>query len=252
MLPPIAVRLWCDQVGDAITVRMKTRLGLAVAATAGVVAVQCAPEPSRPPLSTPAASVTATAPAPRAALPAAVTPVTAAELGESWRPGCPVAPQDLRRVHVDYVGLDGLTHRGDLVVHRDLATEVIEIFGQLQRLRYPVARMRTVEHYPSAQDELSMQDNNTSAFNCRRLPGSVKWSPHAYGKAIDLNPLVNPYLDATGDLQPKTAGQYLNRDRTDPGLLRAGDPAVLAFTDRGWSWGGGWHNPIDYQHFERP
>lgn len=231
---------------------MKTRLGLAVAATAGAAAVQCAPGPPPPPAAGPAAVVATPAPQPRGLDAATVTPVTAAELGASWRPGCPVAPEDLRRVRLDYVGFDGLTHRGDLIVHRDRVADVVEIFGRLLRLRYPIAKMRTVEHYPSAQDELSMQDNNTSAFNCRPLPGSDSWSQHAYGRAIDLNPLVNPYLDAAGDLQPKTAGEYLDRTRTDPGLLRAGDPAVRAFTDRGWRWGGVWHNPIDYQHFEHP
>jgi len=179
-----------------------------------------------------------------------VHPVSAADLGETWRPGCPVAPEALRRLDIDYLGPDGQTHRGALVVHRDVVDDVIAIFADLRRMRYPIANMRTVEHYPGAQDELSMQDNNTSAFNCRPLPGNTGWSFHAYGRAVDVNPLVNPYLDRSGDLQPKTAGAYLDRDRPVPGMLHAGDPAVRAFTDRGWRWGGGWRNPIDYQHFE--
>ena len=177
--------------------------------------------------------------------------MTAAELGATWRPGCPVGPEQLRRVQLDYVGFDNQIHRGDLVVHQDLVADVIAIFGQLEQLRYPLAKMRTVEHYPSAEDEASMEDDNTSAFNCRPLPGSDQWSLHAYGRAIDVNPLLNPYIDDTDDLQPKTAASYLDRNRRDPGILHAGDPAVRAFTDRGWRWGGSWHNPIDYQHFER-
>ncbi len=177
--------------------------------------------------------------------------VTTAELGATWRPGCPVAPEQLRRVELDYVGFDGQPHRGVLVVHEQLVADVIAIFGELQRQGYPIAKMQTAEHYPNAADELSMEDNNTSAFNCRPLPGSTDWSLHAYGRAIDLNPLVNPYIDRTGHLEPTTAGAYLNRARTDPGILHAGDPAVRAFTDRGWTWGGDWHNPIDYQHFEK-
>ncbi len=196
----------------------------------------------------PSPPVTTPSQAPR---PAVVHPVGAAELGATWRPGCPVGPEQLRRVELDYLGFDGLIHRGDLIVHQDLVPDVIAIFEQLLRLRYPVAKMRTVEHYPGAEDELSMEDNNTSAFNCRPLPNSDRWSLHAYGRAIDLNPLLNPYIDNTGDLQPRIAAQYLDRKRTDPGILHAGDPAVLAFTDRGWRWGGAWRNPVDYQHFER-
>jgi hypothetical protein len=176
--------------------------------------------------------------------------VTAAELGATWRPGCPVGPELLRRVELDYVGFDGQTHRGDLVVHQDVAADVIAIFEQLQVLRYPIAKMRTVDHYPGAEDELSMEDNNTSAYNCRLMPSGQAWALHAYGRAIDINPLLNPFVDREGTLEPTTAGPYLDRNRTDPGLLHAGDPVVRAFTDRGWRWGGDWRTPKDYQHFE--
>jgi len=180
-----------------------------------------------------------------------VQSVTAAELGATWRPGCPIAPERLRRIELDYVGFDGETHRGELVVHEDLVADVIAIFGDLQRQGYPIAKMQTPARYPNAADELSMEDNNTSAFNCRPLPGSASWSLHAYGRAIDLNPLLNPFIDASGHFEPTTAGAYLNRARTDPGILHPGDAAVRAFTDRGWTWGGNWRNPIDYQHFEK-
>ena len=189
-------------------------------------------------------SATLAAPAP------AVRAVTAADLGETWRPGCPVGPEMLRRIEIDYIGTDGQTHRGSLVVHRDVVDDVIAIFADLRRQRFPIAKMQTVDHYPGAEDELSMEDNNTSAFNCRPLPGDTGWSLHAYGRAVDVNPLINPYLDSSGDLQPKTAAAYLDRDPSVPGLLFAGAPAVRAFTDRGWRWGGAWRNPVDYQHFE--
>jgi hypothetical protein len=156
----------------------------------------------------------------------------------------------LRRVEIDYVGFDGQIHRGAMIVHQDLVAEVIAIFEELRRLRYPIEKMQTVEHYLRADDELSMRDNNTSAFNCRDIPGTGRWSQHAYGRAIDLNPLVNPYIDRRGAYQPRNAGPYLDRNRTDPGLLHDGDAAVRAFTDRGWRWGGHWRTPKDYQHFE--
>nr|WP_082945854.1 M15 family metallopeptidase [Mycobacterium sp. E1747] len=204
--------------------------------------------------SAPPSSSAATAPAgpPPAPAGATVEPVTAAELGATWRPGCPVEPEQLRRVDVSYLGFDGQTHRGPLIVHQDLAPEVGAIFEQLYRLRYPIEKIRTVDHYPDANDELSMEDNNTSAFNCRLIPGTDEWSPHAYGRAIDINTLVNPCLYASGYFEPQNAAAYLDRSRTDPGLLHPGDPAVRAFTDRGWRWGGEWAAPLDYQHFERP
>lgn len=153
-------------------------------------------------------------------------------------------------MELDYLGFDGGTHRGAMVVHADVVDDVVAIFGQLAAMRYPIEKMQTVDHYPGAEDELSMRDNNTSAFNCRPLPGSTRWSLHAYGRAIDVNPLVNPYIDSEGNLEPATARRYLDRTRDDLGLLHAGDAAVHAFTDRGWRWGGAWRDPVDYQHFE--
>lgn len=220
-----------------------TSLGRWVAAllrmtAAGVVVAQCAAAPSA-----------AEPPAPAGAT---VRPVGPEELGATWRPGCPVAPAQLRRVAVDHIGFDGQTHRGELIVQQDLAPEVIAIFDQLYRLGYPIEKIRTVDHYPAADDELSMEDNNTSAFNCRAIPGTAEWSRHAYGRAIDLNPLVNPCICAGGEVQPRNGTAYSDRRRGDPGLLHGGDPAVRVFTDRGWRWGGSWSAPIDYQHFERP
>lgn len=178
-------------------------------------------------------------------------PVAAAELGASWRPECPVSAADLRRVELDFLGFDGRVQRGALIVHRELVDDVIAVFDDLLTQRYPIERMRTVDHYPRAEDELSMRDNNTSAFNCRAIPGSGRWSLHAYGRAVDVNPLINPSLGSTSGLEPATAQQYLDRTRDDPGMLRPDSPAVRAFTERGWRWGGAWRDPVDYQHFEK-
>jgi hypothetical protein len=225
---------------------------IAVLAAASAVLVQCSAAPQRtstPPQSSSPAPVAAP-PSPPAPAAASIQPVTAAELGPSWRPGCPIDSGQLRRVDVDYIGFDGQTHRGALIVNEDLGADVVAIFDQLRQLRYPIGKIRTVDNYPGADDELSMEDNNTSAFNCRDIPGSGHWSQHAYGRAIDLNPLLNPEIDR-GVIQPKTAAAYVDRRRTDPGVLHAGDAAVRVFTDRGWRWGGDWTSPKDYQHFER-
>ncbi|WP_441958444.1 M15 family metallopeptidase [Mycolicibacterium houstonense] len=207
------------------------------------------PEPVRAPETT-SASPQHSPPSAKPEQPAWVQPVDAAALGASWRPGCPVPPADLRRITLSYLGFDGRTHRGELVVHRDVVSDVIEIFKVLYSARFPVEKMRAVDHYPRADDELSMRDNNTSAFNCRSLP-SGSWSLHAYGRAIDINPLVNPYISASGDLQPATARAYLDRARSDQGMIRDGDVVVRTFVERGWRWGGHWRDPVDYQHFER-
>ena len=231
---------------------------MVVLATMSATLLQCrAPEPPQSVAPTsPSTTTTRSKPAPpppppTSATPAAVHPVTTEELGATWRPGCPVGPELLRRVEVNYVGFDGQMHRGELVVHQGVVADVIAIFEQLNRLGYPIAKMQTVADYPGAEDELSMEDNNTSAFNCRPLPGSNAPSLHAYGRAIDVNPLINPFIDSRGTIEPKTAAPYLDRNRTDAGILHAGDPAVHAFTDRGWRWGGDWRTPKDYQHFER-
>ncbi len=233
---------------------------LALSATAAVHCTPAAPgeapatpAPHRSSL-TPTPSPTPPSPTPPSSLPPApaeVAAVSAAELGASWAPGCPVDPEQLRRVTVSHLGFDGNTHRGELIVHRDVVEQVIAIFADLYRIGYPIEKMRNVANYPGADDEASMRDNNTSAFNCRRIPGSGNWALHAYGRAIDVNPLLNPYIDDDG-VQPGNAGVYLDRDRIDPGVLHDGDPAVRAFIDRGWRWGGHWHSPIDYQHFELP
>jgi hypothetical protein len=226
---------------------------LAVIAVAAVLP-QCTskPKPEVTPPPTPANTISSPSTSQPNPETAAVHTVTADELGASWRPGCPVDPAQLRRVEVPYVGFDGQQHRGELVLHQDVVPEVITIFEQLRQLRYPIEKMRSVTNYPGAEDELSMEDNNTSAFNCRGIPGSTAYSWHAYGRAIDVNPLINPYIDNTGYFEPHTAAAYLDRNRIDPGLLRNGDPAVRVFTDRGWVWGGNWTNPLDYQHFELP
>nr|WP_235660336.1 MULTISPECIES: M15 family metallopeptidase [Mycolicibacterium] len=230
----------------------------AVAAAMTAVLVQCAPasSPAPPPPEPPPPPVRQLPPetfrtvAPPPPPPTEIRPVTAAELGATWRPGCPAGPEELRLVELDHWGFDGQTHRGRLVVHRDVAEAVVDVFARLLEMRYPIEKMRTVENYPGADDELSMRDNNTSAFNCRGIPGSDSWSLHAYGRAIDVNPKLNPYVPRSGVHEPANAGPWVDRSRSEPGMLHDGDAAVLAFTDRGWRWGGHWRSPLDYQHFE--
>ncbi len=159
-------------------------------------------------------------------------------------------PEQLRRVELDHWGYDGRLHRGELVVGAAITDAVIDVFARLAALRFPIEKMHSAARYPGAEDELSMRDNNTSAFNCRGIPGSTSWSWHAYGRAVDINPLVNPYVDARGGVEPATGTPWLDRTRRDVGMLHDGDPAVAAFVTGGWRWGGHWRTPLDYQHFE--
>src|SRR4029077_20472058 len=118
----------------------------------------------------------------------------------------------------DHIGFDGQTNRGQLIVHEELVSQVITIFEQLYQLRYPIEKIRTVDQYPAASDELQREDNNTSAFSCRDIPGTGRWSQHAYGRATDGNPQYTLYMGATGAFQPKNAAAALDRSRTNPGL----------------------------------
>jgi hypothetical protein len=163
----------------------------------------------------------------------------------SWRPGCPVAPADLRRVTVPHWGFDGRVRRGTLVVHRAHARHVLGVMRRLFRARFPIERMEPVEAYGS-DDVRSMAANNTSAFNCRRLGDG--WSEHAHGRAIDINPLRNPMI-RDGVASPAAGARFADRSRRAPGTIHAGDAVVRAFAAIGWGWGGDWRSPVDYQHF---
>ncbi|MGZ4683062.1 MAG: M15 family metallopeptidase [Acidimicrobiales bacterium] len=174
--------------------------------------------------------------------------MTAADLGASWHPGCPVGPADLRRVSVTYVGFDGAEHDGALVVHADAVRATEAAFDRLRSARFPIHKVVTVDHY-GASDDASMADDNTSAFNCRPSTGSNStWSQHAYGRAIDVNPLENPYVSGSS-VQPPAGSAYLDRSDVRTGMAVAGGELVSAFGAVGWGWGGAWNTVKDYQHF---
>jgi hypothetical protein len=167
--------------------------------------------------------------------------------GVSWRPGCPVPIRKLRLVTLRYWGFDREAHRGRLVVHRNVARDVARVFRRLYVTRFPIRRMHLVDRY-GANDRASMTDDNTSAFNCRWRAGQPGvWSMHAYGRAIDVNPVENPYL-SSGGYSPPNAGRYVDRSDRRRGMIFHGDRVWHAFRRRGWEWGGDWRSP-DYQHF---
>jgi hypothetical protein len=168
--------------------------------------------------------------------------------GVSWHRGCPVGFADLRLLGVDHWGFDGRVHRGRLVVHREGTRGMLGAMRRLYRLRFPIRRMRLVDAY-GADDRRSMAADNTSAFNCRFVAGTERWSEHAYGRAIDLNPVENPYVTASGYVSPPAGARFADRRRHRPGMVHRDGPVVAAFAAIGWEWGGNWLWPKDYQHF---
>ena len=168
--------------------------------------------------------------------------------GVSWHRGCPVGLDRLRLLRVTHWGFDGEVHRGRLVVHRDSARPMLRTMGELYRLRFPIRRMRLVDAY-GADDRRSMAADNTSAFNCRFVAGTDRWSEHAFGHAIDVNPIENPYVTGDGRVSPPAGAPYVDRSQRVTGLIHRKGPVVAAFGRTDWEWGGNWSWPKDYQHF---
>lgn len=163
----------------------------------------------------------------------------------------PVPCARLSTVSFDYSDFDGNTRKGSVVVLDALAAEVESLFGELLLRSFPLARAQPMEAY-DGDDEAAMAANNSSAFNGRPMTGGGGWSKHAYGAAIDINPLQNPYVSQAGTPQqsvlPAAGQDYLTRSPTRPGMA---EEVVSVFYDHGFLiWGGQWKQPIDYQHFE--
>ncbi len=179
---------------------------------------------------------------------ATIANVTAEELGSSWRAGCPVGPEQLRRVEVSIVNFDGVADVGSVIVHEDVAEQIVWVFEHLYAARYPVERMVPVDQYAS-DDLLSMEANNTSAFNCRAVTGGSGWSNHAFGKALDINPVQNPYVTSSQLLPPQGA-DFVDRSAYHPAMIYRGDVVETAFATIGWRWGGDFNSIKDWHHFD--
>jgi hypothetical protein len=173
----------------------------------------------------------------------------------SHQAGCPVPLADLRHLRLSYVGFGGQVRRGELVVHEDHARAVVRVFEAAYDARWPITRMRLVDAY-RGDDDRSMAANNTSAYNCRRVTGTDHWSAHAYGTAVDINPVQNPFVRGN-TVQPPAGRRFTELDRSrhariPPGVIRDDGVLVRAFHRIGWKWGGAWPGSPDYQHFYAP
>jgi hypothetical protein len=178
-----------------------------------------------------------------------VSRVTAAQLPHSWHRGCPVAPAGLRRLRVSYWGFDRRAHTGTVIVNVRAVAPLTRVFSRLYAARFPLRRMRPVDAY-GGSDERSLAADNTAAFNCRYAvaSGPKRWSVHAYGLAVDVNPVENPYV-LGGRVHPLAGRAFLDRSRARRGMAVRGGLLVRAFAAEGWAWGGRWSGSPDYQHF---
>ena len=187
--------------------------------------------------------------------------------GKSYKENEYVKFEYLKLCKVRHIGFDGEKHEGKLIVAYqvespsgetiNIAKEVLEIFHEMYEANYPIEKIRLIDNY-DADDECSMRDNNSSAFNFRYVIGTTKNSWHSYGLAIDINPQVNPCFHLDSKLiEPAGTEEFINRGLNQMGLIKKGDACYKAFTSRGWEWGGEWFDfgyedcPIDYMHFQK-
>ncbi|SFV71426.1 hypothetical protein MNB_SV-13-1361 [hydrothermal vent metagenome] len=175
--------------------------------------------------------------------------------GNSWRKACPIPLEDLRYLRIKHWDFQGETTWGELIVHKNIAKNTTKIFKALYFIKYPIKQMRLVSDF-KGNDWQSIEADNTSAFNCRPVTGNKKkWSKHAYGKAIDINPIENPYISKTGYISHKASHKYRqriiykNKKAEYQAMLVPKSPATRIFKKYGWKWGGDWKTIKDYQHF---
>ena len=196
---------------------------------------------------TPPTTVATTAGVP--AFTSVVSTVTAGQLGATWHSGCPIDPTALRAVELSYWGFDGQPHTGTMVVNASVTAAVIEVFTALYDNRFPLSEMVPESAY-GGDDNAAAAADDTSGFNCRFAvaAGPPQWSMHAYGEAIDVNDVQNPYVSGSTVI-PQAGASYLDRNDVRPGMAVTGGTLVDAFAAVGWYWGGNWAGTPDYQHF---
>ena len=173
--------------------------------------------------------------------------------GKSYKEDCTVSREDLRYVHVRHMGFDGEAKDGELVVNKAIADDVLAIFEELYKADYPIEKVRLVDEY-DADDEASMSDNNSSAFNFRFISHTTRISKHGLGMAVDINTRYNPYVktvDGKLSIEPANGADYVDRSKDFPHKIDHEDLCYKLFKEHGFTWGGDWTHSKDYQHFER-
>lgn len=164
-----------------------------------------------------------------------------------------ISYEDLSYVHVLHYDFEGQIQEGELICNQAIAQDLVDIFYELYESQYPIEKIHLIDEY-NADDEASMADNNTSCFNYRTVPGRTKLSNHAYGLAIDINPLYNPYVrtkDGKELISPDNAVPYADRGADFSHKIDKNDLCYKVFMEYGFTWGGAWNSSKDYQHFEK-
>ena len=162
--------------------------------------------------------------------------------------GIPIPPsikKILIIVNVYYYSFDGRLHKGQIVINKDLGKDIEEIFAQIKKRKFPIQKVIPIYKY-SWNDNSSMEENNTSAFNYRKIKGTKMPSYHSTGRAIDINPKLNPQIK-NGKMFPKGSSYNIKT----PGTISDTSFIVKSFLKKGWLWGGNWKQSKDYQHFEK-
>ena len=170
-------------------------------------------------------------------------------IGKSMPKSIPVPFENLSYLTLPYYDFQGNIQTGEMVCHTSIAHDLLYIFRTLFWFQYPINSIRLIDDF-NASDEASMQANNTSCFNYRTILGTNLLSKHAYGKAVDINPLQNPWIRG-GKVYPSTATPYTDRNRDFPHKIDEKDACYLLFKSKGFIWGGSWGQSKDYQHFEK-
>ena len=179
--------------------------------------------------------------------------------GNTYKENCTVPREDLRYLLVLHKDLDGNVHQGEMVVHKLIAEDVLEIFKKLYDAGYPIERMVLPDNY-MADDEIMMRDNNSSCFNFRLISHTTNISKHGLGMAVDINTLYNPYYKVVTKengstvevIEPATGAPYLDRTKDFDYKIEKDDLCYKLFIEKGFEWGGDWTDRKDYQHFELP
>ncbi|MEY8337815.1 M15 family metallopeptidase [Lachnospiraceae bacterium 62-35] len=174
--------------------------------------------------------------------------------GKSYKPDCTIPREELRYLLAAHYDFDGNIRIGELICSKEISDDLLNIFKELYQAEYPIESMVLVDEY-DADDEASSGDNNTSCFNFRRVPGKTSMSKHAYGRAIDVNPLYNPYItrgkDGKVNCSPANGTEYMDRNREFPYKIEEEDLCCQVFKKYGFTWGGNWVNEPDYMHFSK-
>lgn len=169
--------------------------------------------------------------------------------GKSYKDNSNIKLEDLSYLTLTYYDFEGKKHLGEMIVNNKVADDVLAIFKDLYLAKYPIFSIKLVDEF-NASDYDSCEANNTSAFNYRYIEGQATLSNHAYGFAIDINPVQNPEVK-DGTVDHENAKTFINRSNYELGMIMPDDECVKAFKKRGWTWGGDWIDPKDYQHFEK-